>query len=72
MLCQLCSGQETLCLKKALIFSTEINEDNRSLMLLMKNGTVSSGKRTKHLDIWYFYVKDLIDRGIMNFSHSIS
>jgi len=29
----------------------EIREDNRSTMLLMKNGRLSSRKRTKHLDI---------------------
>ena len=38
----------------------EIKEDNRSTILLMRNGILSSGKRTKqHLDIRYFYVKDL-------------
>ncbi len=42
-------------------------------MLLMKNGKMSSGKRTKHFDIRYFYVKDLIDRGVINVvSHCIS
>jgi len=48
---------------------TEIMEDNQSTMLLMKNGRLSSGKRTKHFDIRYFYVKDLIDRGIISISH---
>jgi hypothetical protein len=51
---------------------TLIKEDNRSTMLLMKNGRLSSGKRTKHLDIRYFYVKDLIDRGIVRVDHCIS
>jgi hypothetical protein len=51
---------------------TEIKEDNRSTMILMKNGRLSSGKRTKHLDIRYFYVKDLIDRGVVKLSHCIS
>jgi hypothetical protein len=41
---------------------TEIREDNQSTILLMKNGRLSLGKRTKHLDIRYFYIKDLIDR----------
>jgi len=50
----------------------EIKEDNRSTMLLMKNGKLSSGKRTKHLDLRYFYVKDLIDRGIVKLSHFLS
>jgi hypothetical protein len=51
---------------------TMIKEDNRSTMLLMKNGRLSSGKRTKHFDIRYFYVKDLLDRKIINLSHCVS
>ncbi len=51
---------------------TLIKEDNHSTMLLMKNGRLSSGKRTKHLDIRYFYVKDLIDRGLITIEHCIS
>ena len=30
-------------------------------MLLEKNGRVSSSKRTKHINIRYFFVKDCID-----------
>jgi hypothetical protein len=48
---------------------TIIREDNKSTILLMKNGRLSAGKRTKHLDIRYFYVKDLIDRGIVSVEH---
>jgi hypothetical protein len=33
---------------------TIIKEDNKSSMLLMKNGGLSSGKRTKHIDSRYF------------------
>lgn len=51
---------------------TMIKEDNRSTILLMKNGKLSSGKRTKHLNICYFYVKDLIDQGVLKISHCIS
>jgi hypothetical protein len=54
------------------ILETEIKQDNKSTMLLMKNGRLSSGKRTKHFDIRYFYVKDLIDRGIVELSNCIS
>ncbi len=39
---------------------TIIKEDNKSAMLLMKNGRLSSGKRSKNLDIRYCYVQDLI------------
>jgi len=48
---------------------TIIKEDNRSTMLLMKNGRLSLGKRTKHSDIRYFYVQDLINRGIVTIEH---
>jgi len=51
---------------------TEIMEDNCSTMLLMRNGRLSSGKRTKHLDIRYFFVKDLLDRGVITLSHCLS
>jgi len=46
-----------------------VKEDNRSTMLLMKNGRLSSGKRTKHLDIRYFYVQDLLNRGVIKIDH---
>ena len=49
--------------------NTVIKEDNKSSILLMKNGRLSSGKRTKHLDIRYFYVKDLLERGIVELEH---
>ncbi len=48
---------------------TIIKEDNKSTVLLMKNGRLSAGKRTKHLDIRYFYVKDLMERGIVTVEH---
>jgi len=51
---------------------TIIKEDNRSTILLMKNGKLSSGKRTKHLDVRYFYVKDLIERGVLSVKHCVS
>ena len=38
-------------------------QDNRSAMLLEKNGKASSGKRTKHINIRYFFVTDRIKKG---------
>ena len=38
-------------------------QDNRSAMLLEKNGKASSGKRTKHNNIRYFFVTDRIKKG---------
>jgi hypothetical protein len=39
-----------------------IYQDNTSTMKLAENGKESSGKRTRHFDIKYFYVTDLVDR----------
>eukprot|EP00934_Nitzschia_sp_Nitz4_P004202 Nitzschia sp. Nitz4//scaffold466_size5842//986//4399//NITZ4_009198-RA/size5842-processed-gene-0.7-mRNA-1//-1//CDS//3329552510//4192//frame0 len=39
------------------------HRDNESSMKLEANGKASSGKRTRHFHIKYFYVTDLINRG---------
>jgi len=39
-----------------------IYQDNKSTILLTENGTTSSSKRTKHLDIWYFFIMDKIKK----------
>ena len=38
-------------------------QDNRSMMLLAKNGKASSTKHTKHINIWYFFITDRIAKG---------
>jgi hypothetical protein len=38
-------------------------QDNMSAMLLEKNGKASSSKRTKHINIRYFFVTDRINKG---------
>ena len=38
-------------------------QDNQIAMLLEKNGIMSSSKRTKHVNIQYFFIKDRIDNG---------
>jgi hypothetical protein len=46
-------------------FEVKLNivyQDNTSTMKLENNGKASSGKRTRHFDIKYFYVTDLIAR----------
>jgi uncharacterized protein YcgI (DUF1989 family) len=40
-----------------------IYRDNQSSMKMETNGKASSGKRTRHFDIKYFYITDLIQRG---------
>ena len=36
-------------------------QDNKSAMLLEMNGRGSSGKRTRHINIRFFYIKDRVD-----------
>ena len=40
-----------------------IYQDNKAAMLLEKNGKASSGKRTKHINVRYFFVTDRIAKG---------
>jgi hypothetical protein len=40
-----------------------LHQDNRSAILLEQNGKMSSGKRTKHIAIRYFFVTDRIRSG---------
>jgi hypothetical protein len=38
-------------------------QDNKSAIFLEKNGRASSSKRTKHIEIQYYYVADCIAKG---------
>ena len=40
-----------------------VYQDNQSVMLLAKNGWVSSSKWTRHMNIHYFFVTDRIQAG---------
>jgi hypothetical protein len=44
-------------------------QDNQSAMLLEKNGRASSGRRTRHIDIRYFFVTDRIKHGEMRIEY---
>ena len=41
---------------------TIIYQDNKSAILLEKNGMASSSKRTKHINIRYFFIKDRVEK----------
>ena len=45
------------------IKSNIIYRDNQSSMKMEMNGKSSSGKRTRHFNIKYYYITDLIKRG---------
>ena len=44
---------------------SDINQDNQSAMLLEKNCKASSGRRTRHINIRYFFVTDRVAKGEM-------
>ena len=39
-----------------------LHQDNTSAIQLEKNGKASSHKRTRHINIRYFFIKDLVDK----------
>ena len=43
--------------------TTTIYQDNKSMILLAENGKTLSIKRTRHLDIRYFFMMDQIKKG---------
>jgi hypothetical protein len=38
-------------------------QDNKSTILLEKNGKALSSKHTKHINIWYFFITDRVNKG---------
>ena len=46
-----------------------INQDNTSAINLEKNGVASAGRRSKHIDIRYFWLKDRVERGDVNIKY---
>jgi hypothetical protein len=51
------------------IHNNTLFQDNRSAILLENNGKASSGKRTRHIDIRYFFIKDRIEKGEVSIEH---
>ena len=49
--------------------STTIYQDNTSAMLLETNGMESSSKRTRHINIRYYFIKDCIDKQILKIEY---
>ena len=38
-------------------------QDNKSAVLLKKNGKLSSGERTKHINVRHFFIADRVAKG---------
>ena len=47
-------------------------QDNMSAILLETNGKASSSKRTKHIKVKYFYVKEKVDNGEIEIKHCLT
>jgi len=43
--------------------TTTIYQDNKSTILLAENGKTSSSKRTRHLNVRYYFITDQIKKG---------
>ena len=48
---------------------TVLYQDNKSAILLEKNGKLSSGKRTKHINIRYFFITDRVNKNELRIEH---
>ena len=44
---------------------TILYQDNKSAMILQENGLMSTGERSRHLNIRYFFVTDVIKKGLL-------
>ena len=51
------------------INSTIMYQDNQSAILLENNGRASSSKRTRHLNIRYFFITDQIKKGDLHIEY---
>jgi hypothetical protein len=51
------------------IKDTLLFQDNMSAIKLEKNGRQSSSKRTRHLNIKHFFIKDRVESGELNIKH---
>jgi hypothetical protein len=44
------------------ITNNVLNQDNKSTIKLQENGKISSSQRTRHINIWYFFIEDKIEK----------
>jgi hypothetical protein len=42
---------------------TVLHQDNKAAILLQENGVLSREKKSRHVDIKYFFIKDRIEKG---------
>ena len=46
-----------------------LHQDNKSAILLEKNGRSSAGKRSRHLNIRYFFITDMAEKGRLDITY---
>ena len=42
---------------------SKVHQDNKSTIMLIVNGRLCSSKRTRHIWIHYYFIKDRVDKG---------
>ena len=48
------------------ITKNTLYQDNKSAIILEKNGKTTNSKRTKRIKVSYFFIKDKVDQGEIN------
>ena len=51
------------------VFKHILYQDNKNAILLENNGKASAGKRSRHLNVIYFFVKQIVDQGKLTIQH---
>ena len=63
MLAQILRTRLFMKAQRIKVLDNILYQDNKSAILLEKNGWASSSKQTKHIEIRYYYVADCIEKG---------
>ena len=46
-----------------------LHQDNQSAILLEEKGMSSAGKRSRHINVRYFFIKDLVEKGMVEINY---
>ena len=46
-----------------------LHQDNQSAILLEEKGMASVGKRSRHINVRYFFIRDLVNRGLVEIKY---
>ena len=46
-----------------------LHQDNQSTILLEEKGMASAGKRSRHINVRYFFIKDLVKKGLVEIDY---